>query len=668
MTTPPNRPPGQAGSPPTAAQSIAAISRRAAVAATAAAGLLETDHRDLADMIRKAQAQPARTPTVVVVGETKRGKSSLVNALIGHGGLSPVDVDIATTAWLAFEFGEQLSAAVVRPDNGELLPIEPATIADWAGLGGARAAEFGAPKQLEIRCPAPMLATGLRLIDTPGIGGLDPSHREIALDALTRASAVLVVLDAGAPPSAPELRFLAEVAERVELVFVALTKTDVYGNWREAEADGKILLAGAVPRLADARWFPVSARLHAQAASLGIGRVADDLRRESGIPALAAAVQTAVSGRSALLDCANLLRVAKGGLDRYQGWLGDQAALVDPSPTDVAAASRRRSEANRAAQRAERGLRATIQTGMRRIREDLPPKLDRERTSIAEVWQRRIDDSKLESNDIVSEFLTADLTAVAMRVCDQVRAELQELARTVLHDFLPADEVDRVAERLVARAELEGAMSSDPSYKNKMEKRVLLFTGATTGLSTGRSLAALSPSLVSGTAAALGLSAGAALILPALAIGAAMSLLMFRLRARQVDRQTQRAWVMESITRSFARLQFGLITAIRDADEELAGPLESALVDMQARTDSDMQAIELALSEERSERAANRRRVDERRATVRSAAAGLDGLIAEIRRILLTRDQPPGVRPPAGPAAAARSPGAPARPPGDSPA
>jgi hypothetical protein len=131
-----------------------------------------------------------------------------------------------------------------------------------------------------------------------------------------------------------------------------------------------------------------------------------------------------------------------------------------------------------------------------------------------------------------------------------------------------------------------------------------------------------------------------------------MSLLMFRLRARQVDRQSQRAWVMESITRSFARLQFGLTAAIRDADEELAGPLEGALADMQAKTDADMQAIERALSEERSERAANRRRVDERRAAVRTSATGIEALIAEIRRMLLTRDQPAGgARPAARPAA-----------------
>ncbi|MGO9035589.1 dynamin family protein, partial [Mycobacterium sp.] len=37
-------------------------------------------------------------PTVVVIGEVKRGKSSLVNALLGRPDASPVGVDIMTSA------------------------------------------------------------------------------------------------------------------------------------------------------------------------------------------------------------------------------------------------------------------------------------------------------------------------------------------------------------------------------------------------------------------------------------------------------------------------------------------------------------------------------------------------------------------------------------------
>src|ERR1700722_4774230 len=39
---------------------------------------------------------------VVVAGETKRGKSSLVNALLARPGLSPVGPDVATNCFISF--------------------------------------------------------------------------------------------------------------------------------------------------------------------------------------------------------------------------------------------------------------------------------------------------------------------------------------------------------------------------------------------------------------------------------------------------------------------------------------------------------------------------------------------------------------------------------------
>jgi len=44
-------------------------------------------------------------PSVVLVGETKRGKSSLVNALLGVPDLSPVDAAVATATYLHFSPG-----------------------------------------------------------------------------------------------------------------------------------------------------------------------------------------------------------------------------------------------------------------------------------------------------------------------------------------------------------------------------------------------------------------------------------------------------------------------------------------------------------------------------------------------------------------------------------
>ena len=118
----------------------------------------------------------------------------------------------------------------------------------------------GARARIEVTHPAPLLQY-VSLLDTPGVGGLDPAHATVALDAVERATALLFVADASAPLSQPELDFLVAASERVDAVVFALTKVDAYPGWRRIADDNRALLRAHAPRFADAPWFPVSARL-----------------------------------------------------------------------------------------------------------------------------------------------------------------------------------------------------------------------------------------------------------------------------------------------------------------------------------------------------------------------------------------------------------------------
>src|SRR4029453_9559230 len=94
---------------------------------------------------------------------------------------------------------------------------------------------------------APLLAY-LSLVDTPGVGGLDSLHAEIALDAVERATPLLFVGGASAPFSQPEIDFLVEASKRVNFVLFALTKTDAYPGWRTILADDRGQLQAHAPR------------------------------------------------------------------------------------------------------------------------------------------------------------------------------------------------------------------------------------------------------------------------------------------------------------------------------------------------------------------------------------------------------------------------------------
>jgi dynamin family protein len=191
------------------------------------------DRDDLAERLDDVQLRAARSDIVVcVVGEFKKGKSALVNALLGVP-ICPVDDDLATTAVTVVSFGETPSVLIHRREGGEpvIESIEPAALAEWTlehiGQEMRRDVDL-----VEVRVPNPLLEGGLTLVDTPGVGGLNAGHAAATLAFLPSADALIFVTDTSAELSAPELEFLASARGAGPPVMIAATKVDMYPEWR----------------------------------------------------------------------------------------------------------------------------------------------------------------------------------------------------------------------------------------------------------------------------------------------------------------------------------------------------------------------------------------------------------------------------------------------------
>ncbi len=231
------------------------------------------------------------------VGEFKQGKSMLVNALV-NAPICPIDDDISTSVPTVVRYAHQPSATLVRgawgggnADEREerfQVPIEQlASHVSEAGNPGNHAGL----KYAEAGIPRDILADGLELVDTPGVGGLGSVHGSATMAMLPTADAILLVSDAAAEYSRPELEFLRQAALACPNVACVLTKIDLYPRWQWiAELDRRHLRTAGI----DAELLPASSmlRLHAS-------RARDHaLNAESGFPALVTFLRERVLGQS----------------------------------------------------------------------------------------------------------------------------------------------------------------------------------------------------------------------------------------------------------------------------------------------------------------------------------------------------------------------------------
>jgi len=278
-------------------------------------GFTQIEGRIAAEMAR-FQNQSA---SVVVVGETNTGKSSLINAIVGREDLVPVGPDVATNVHVLIRHGEK-DSMVVHREGGDAATVraEEIDLQPWASVAG-NPDNAKTVRAVEVTVPSPVLQSGLTLIDTPGVGGLDTAHARITLAALGDADALVFVADTDRPMIKTELDFLRVATERIGAVLFVCSKIDVQAGWRQIMEEDKTLLLANAPRFAQAPWLGVSSTLEATAASWEKeGRPAEavaDLRNEAGVAELRARLLSHVVDRVAYARRAAILQLCEQAIE-----------------------------------------------------------------------------------------------------------------------------------------------------------------------------------------------------------------------------------------------------------------------------------------------------------------------------------------------------------------
>ena len=260
------------------------------------------DERDREQLAALRDRLAAARLRVLVAGEAKRGKSTLINALLGRpvlpSGVTPLTA-VATTV----RYGEDPHAEVRFGDGHE----EKHPLAALDDL----VTERGNPRNrrgiaaVTAFVDAPALAGGVELVDTPGTGSVFAWDTDAAHRALETMDAAVFVLAADPPVSASERELLAKVGGLSVRTFAVLNKADHLddaGLAEAAEFTSRVLAEAGHP----GRVYPMSARAALDGGDPGFAAFAADF-----------AAYLASRGRSDLATSAtaHARRIARSLLD-----------------------------------------------------------------------------------------------------------------------------------------------------------------------------------------------------------------------------------------------------------------------------------------------------------------------------------------------------------------
>jgi hypothetical protein len=294
---------------------------------------------DLVDRVEAAKSRvldPRRR--IIVVGPLKQGKSQFVNSLLNLTVCSVGD-DETTAIPTVVSNADSFSAQLVLANPGDEpirvdVPLEEITTVTPA----SPRAQGREVLRLDIGVPSPLLADGLVLVDTPGVGGHGNPHAAGTLGLIPSADAVLVVSDASREFTEPELAFLRQVQGLCPAVAVLITKIDLYPHWRQiVEANrGHLDRAGITVQM-----LPVSSLLRSHAVRLND----EELNAESGFQQLYAFLRDDVVARADVLARASVSLDVRSVTEHLTLSFGSElAALKDPERAAAAVAGLQRAK------------------------------------------------------------------------------------------------------------------------------------------------------------------------------------------------------------------------------------------------------------------------------------------------------------------------------------
>jgi ribosome biogenesis GTPase A len=216
----------------------------------------ETLEREVADVMHKLAEDRFY---LTVVGQFSRGKSTLMNAILGKAYL-PSGVVPVTSAITAVSYGSRERVVLRMAGSNLTSEIGIAELGDFVtertNPGNRNRIEMA-----EVQVPVEILQRGFFFVDTPGLGSSVRENTATTLNFLPSADAIVFVTSSDSPLTAAELGYLRQCRSSVRRLFLVVNKIDLV-SVAEREPVVEFVKRKAQEELDDTgvRVYPVSAR------------------------------------------------------------------------------------------------------------------------------------------------------------------------------------------------------------------------------------------------------------------------------------------------------------------------------------------------------------------------------------------------------------------------
>jgi GTPase Era involved in 16S rRNA processing len=196
---------------------------------------VETEDAELLAASRELQARLAEDRfNLLVVGRFSRGKSTLMNAMLG-GDYLPTGIVPLTSVITTVRYGSRKQVVLHFIDSGINREVPLSSLSEYV----TQKENPGNKKKIayaELQFPIELLRRGLFFVDSPGLGSAISQNTQTTETFFPQADAFVLVTSFESPLSEEEDRILQRVRNANKKLYIVVNKQDMVGPQEREDA------------------------------------------------------------------------------------------------------------------------------------------------------------------------------------------------------------------------------------------------------------------------------------------------------------------------------------------------------------------------------------------------------------------------------------------------